>query len=502
MANPALVAYAKENLAKGCSPDAIRQELLKAGWAEKAVEDALTETGGFPKKEPAQPEAKKTVSPNKVAGLALIFCAMALGIYSAYYLLTIPPAGGYWVENDTQGPTAVTVEPVLPSATLSLPSVVVETPSPTPTATVAVSVVPSPTAEQKPPLILQLSNHSITSDSIVISWITDVPSTTRVLYGTTSLDKSVEYKDLTASHYAKITGLIPNATYTYSVSSCTGSECRYSETQSFTTRSIQFDVDWLELSPSNPTVYVNSSVQLNATIVFKNGTRVNAPAQIIAWNSSNPLVGAIYAGGFFQPAAPGTATINASIANASGINASIQGIWNSTIITVLKAQPRLLISITPSNFVEYGTPTAAECDTSTKQITPLFSRNGGVLSGLYELATLPAGSQSYSCYVNETTNYTSAATAATVIVRKTPAAPLLLINGSAWTADATWSFSKGFYYANFSYSAATTVSTSSECSFNVFCAIFTTGTFAFTASNAGDENHTANSIIRYLSIVS
>ncbi|MCX6767654.1 MAG: fibronectin type III domain-containing protein [Candidatus Micrarchaeota archaeon] len=503
MADPEIEKYVKENLAKGCTWEAIRLELRKAGWPEKEINEA---TPKAMQPAPEETVAKKAPSalPAKMFAAVVVGAVAVIAVYSAYLYfsqLSMQPSGG-----------EIPFEPLPPAVSPPLPEMIEPTAVPTALSTLIPAFsTPAPTSAPTPPpvipVIYSASNYSIKSDSAIISWITDVPSTTRIIYGTASLNQSIENGDQTTAHYVKLTGLAPNTTYNYAVASCVKSACRYSETNSFKTPSMWLDVEGIELSPLGQTIYVNDSMQFNAVVVLKNGTRTAAPPYIISWDSPGALVGSVNSTGFFQPASPGTATVNVSIVNATATNGTIvnlpvQAIWNSTTITVLKARPRLSISITPSDFVDYGTTTTITCQANTSQVTPALTRDGALLSGAADSAVLPVGSHSYSCYSNETTNYTSVFTYATVGVRKVTASPKLLVNGSEWTADTAWNISQGFYYANFSYSGTTAASTSSECSFNVFCTILNLGTFTFTVYHSGDENHTATSVVRYFNVIS
>ncbi len=484
MANPTLVNYFKENLAKGCSVESVKEELMKAGWPGKEIEEALAEAAP-----PAAVPAPKPIPVYRLAGIAILVGAVVLATYSAYYYFSFPAQVGTGEEIIPE-PLPGAVTPLLPPEPEFTP--VPTTPVQPTTVLPAPPATPTPSPPPYPPVIESISNHSITSDSAAISWITNVPSTSRVLYGISATSESVEDKTPATAHYIKLTGLVPNTTYVYRVASCSDSLCRYSATYNFTTLPLRIEVEKIELSPLDPKIFVNESIQFTAKAVLKNGTSMDATS-IVAWNSSNSSVGSANASGFFQPASPGTTTINASI----------QGAWNSTTVTVSKAQLFLLISITPSDFVDYGTTTTAACQSSTTQATPVLSRDGIALGAASEQTILSAGEHSYTCYANETTNFTSAATYATLTVKKTPAVLQLLINGSVWATDLVWNISsQGLYYANFSYSAAAIASTDSGCSFHAFCTIYTTGTFAFTAAHYGDENHTANSIVRRLTIVS
>ena len=516
MANKALDDYVKENLSNGVSPAALREELEKTGWKKGEIEDALS---AKPSKAPA-PERLPLVQEKLFATIQkipmvylvlLVLLTLAVLGVAAYYAYSFLAASSQSVAamivgNDTlavEG-TPTPISPSLPPE--STPAVPPKRSTPTPF--VIITPPPTPFPTQPPakdaPQISDISNFSITSSSVAVSWFTDIPGTTRVIYGITSLNESVTYNDSTTSHRASLTGLVANTTYSYAVASCAGTKCRYSETNSFATLPFTLyaaGVERIDIAPRNPKIFINQSAQFYLSVVYKSGARTNLSSGIMAWNSSNTSVGGVNATGAFHPGATGTTKVGGRLVNATVQGADVKDFWNYTEITVEKAQPKLSISLTPSDLVDYGVTTTASCTASTTQITPTISRDGTALGRTSDSAILAVGSHSYSCSVGETANYTSAGASTSVLVKRIPAKTKLLINGSEWTADKTIYISQGFYYANFSYSAATGSSTDSECQFNTFCKIFTTGAFTFVAYNAGNENYSANTVTRHLNVM-
>jgi hypothetical protein len=79
----------------------------------------------------------------------------------------------------------------------------------------------SPALSSSPPKISALKAEPGTDGSATISWTTDVPSDSRVEYGTSesSPNKSVSDPASTPSHSLKLTGLQADTTYYYRVSS-------------------------------------------------------------------------------------------------------------------------------------------------------------------------------------------------------------------------------------------------------------------------------------------
>jgi hypothetical protein len=76
------------------------------------------------------------------------------------------------------------------------------------------------------PLISNVSKSSVTSSSAIISWNTDLPSNSSVLYGTTSsLGQYASLNDSVTSHSITLTGLLAGQGYSFRVISCTASSC-------------------------------------------------------------------------------------------------------------------------------------------------------------------------------------------------------------------------------------------------------------------------------------
>src|SRR5262249_21682710 len=84
--------------------------------------------------------------------------------------------------------------------------------------------VTTPAASVNPPVISGVSTSNITPNSATISWTTDIPSSSQVLYGTTpSYGQSTTLDPTqTTNHSQTITGLTPSTTYHFAVQS-TGS---------------------------------------------------------------------------------------------------------------------------------------------------------------------------------------------------------------------------------------------------------------------------------------
>src|SRR5262249_20845617 len=81
--------------------------------------------------------------------------------------------------------------------------------------------VTTPAASTNPPVISNVMSSNVTSTSATISWTTDIPSSSQVLYGpdanygkTTTLDSSQ-----VTSHSQTITGLSQNTTYHFAAQS-------------------------------------------------------------------------------------------------------------------------------------------------------------------------------------------------------------------------------------------------------------------------------------------
>ncbi|RMF05235.1 hypothetical protein D6764_05180, partial [Candidatus Woesearchaeota archaeon] len=71
--------------------------------------------------------------------------------------------------------------------------------------------------------------------SATITWVTDIPSDSKVEFGTTkALGSSLEDESLVTQHIIELTGLQSDATYYYKAVSCNGEYCSESETGNFT----------------------------------------------------------------------------------------------------------------------------------------------------------------------------------------------------------------------------------------------------------------------------
>jgi hypothetical protein len=142
-------------------------------------------------------------------------------------------------------PTPAATRPVTPPATPSLtPSAIPSptfTPTPTPTRTPTRTSTPTPSTtptatrtptpsstatstSTPPPLIPVASNigvSSLTRSSATITWITDVPATSQVEFGTSPLEIQRSRADATlvTSHQQVLRGLGPGATYRFRVRS-------------------------------------------------------------------------------------------------------------------------------------------------------------------------------------------------------------------------------------------------------------------------------------------
>lgn len=83
------------------------------------------------------------------------------------------------------------------------------------------ATVTTPPASTNPPVISNVTSSNVTSTSATISWATDIPSSSQVLYGTdlsygqkTTLDSTQ-----VTTHSETITGLSPSATYHFAAQS-------------------------------------------------------------------------------------------------------------------------------------------------------------------------------------------------------------------------------------------------------------------------------------------
>ena len=87
------------------------------------------------------------------------------------------------------------------------------------------ATVTTPPASAGPPVISQVAASQVTTTSATVSWTTDIPSSTQVLYGTSSQYGQSTALDATqvTGHSQTLTGLTPGLTYHFAVQS-TGSQ--------------------------------------------------------------------------------------------------------------------------------------------------------------------------------------------------------------------------------------------------------------------------------------
>jgi trimeric autotransporter adhesin len=119
------------------------------------------------------------------------------------------------------------------------------------------------------------------------------------------------------------------------------------------------------LTPANPVVAVGATEQFTATGTLSDNTMRDVTA-VITWQSSNPAVATITAGGLAKTLLPGTTTISASYGTVN----------QSTTLTV---QPPTSITVTPANVTtavgasQQFTATGGFADGSTRDLTSLVT---------------------------------------------------------------------------------------------------------------------------------
>ncbi len=81
--------------------------------------------------------------------------------------------------------------------------------------------VTTPGASTNPPVITAIASSGVTDTSATIRWTTDIPSSSQVLYGTSTPYSSSSSLDRTqvTSHSQTLTGLTPNTTYHFAIQS-------------------------------------------------------------------------------------------------------------------------------------------------------------------------------------------------------------------------------------------------------------------------------------------
>lgn len=181
------------------------------------------------------------------------------------------------------------------------------------------------------------------------------------------------------------------------------------------------------------------------------------------------------------------------------------------VYTINKQTPSL--SIGPLTLVTYGTATQTSCTriSGDSFSTLTLYRNGtqvatGITSPINEsLVVLGAGTYNYTCTISETQNYTAGSLSDQYLnVSQAATSIKLYLNDSLWTSDETIGYlnaTKVNATINVSELQAGVVlrMTGSNVS-NPHEALLEAGTYNYTGSFAGNENYTASSYTRFLTI--
>ncbi len=128
------------------------------------------------------------------------------------------------------GQTGTTTIPAIPAIATGQATTTVPVPTPVPTltppsppstATTTPAPTPAPTADTTVPVISNIQATTITAISAVITWTTNEPATSQVIYDpTTSYFSSTAIDfNLVTSHRVTLTGLTPSTLYHYAVNS-------------------------------------------------------------------------------------------------------------------------------------------------------------------------------------------------------------------------------------------------------------------------------------------
>ncbi len=130
------------------------------------------------------------------------------------------------------------------------------------------------------PVISKVAASSITSSTALITWTTDQASTSVVNYGTSTTSNPT----LVTSHSVMLTGLTPNTTYTFSVTSANASSVSTtSSNYSFTTSTpsagapVVSNVAFWGITGSGVTISWSTNVPSNTSVAF--GTAANQLSQ-------------------------------------------------------------------------------------------------------------------------------------------------------------------------------------------------------------------------------
>jgi len=131
-------------------------------------------------------------------------------------------------------------------------------------------------------------------------------------------------------------------------------------------------VTTIEVTPTNPSVSVNTTRQLTATAIYSDATTRDVTATV-TWVSSDPTVAAVSTGGG-GPAGGARGNVTALAAGSATVSATLDGLTGSTLVTVTAAT-LVSIDVTPADSsVAVGTnvaftATALYSDNTTQNVT-------------------------------------------------------------------------------------------------------------------------------------
>jgi fibronectin type 3 domain-containing protein len=208
--------------------------------------------------------------------------------------------------------------------------------------------VTTPPADTTPPVISAVSSGTPTQTDVSVTWTTDEPATTQIVYGPTTTygSSTVLNSALVTSHSQTITGLSPSTVYHYQVKSADASgNLAVSGDATFTTADPAPDTTRPSVSISAPannatvsgSVNVTASASDNVGVVgvqflldgVNLGAEDTAAPYATTWDTTRVVDGSHTISAVARDAAGNTATATAVTVtvNNTGSNADVVGSW-------------------------------------------------------------------------------------------------------------------------------------------------------------------------------
>ncbi|MFC1742302.1 beta strand repeat-containing protein, partial [Nanoarchaeota archaeon] len=170
---------------------------------------------------------------------------------------------------------------------------------------------------------------------------------------------------------------------------------------------------------------------------------------------------------------------------------------NTSDYIINKATTTLNLTAAPSWTETYGTATTVNCTADNSEVTPTLYRNGTPVS-IPDVQTLGAGNYGYVCNASASQNYTGNSTANTLTINKAGTSTQLYLNGSQ--ANITVTFGTATNATAVTDVGTVTLYRNGTPVSNPEIATLGAGSYQYTATNPGDENHTGSSETWYVTV--